>query len=548
MRSSYRACATVVALIFALVFAPDGSATSLPGKNLDKKPLLGLAGVIVAAMTAEFNDQLSSLALVDIRGALGISHDAGTWIESVYVSSMVVGMAISPCWAAAVTLRRMVLFAIFLSGLSSMLIPFSPDLAVFLGLRILQGLAHGLTIPLLMTTALRFLTPSIRLYGLACYALTATFFPNLSAALSTLWTDVVDWRFVFLETAPLCTLAGLLVWYGMPQDATNYPRLRKYDWRGTLLVIVGLGSLTTMLEHGNRLDWFNSPLIATLALVSAVAVPLLFVNEWFHDAPLVKPQLFGQRNFAYGVFTLFCFIIISLSASSIPLTYLQDVQGYRLQQAYLVTGEVAALQLVFLPILVKILDVEWVDSRWVNGFGLLCVIGACIGSSFLDASWNRDQFYLWQGISGLGQACIVLSLLMMATNTVAPENGVFASSMVNMPRAVSEALGACVLDLMQRFRGQLHTTRLLEQSGAHRFQVLQGPIVDPRHPPPLLADGAQRVANSLSTFHSSIVAQRTVMVISDDYLLMAGFAAVVFMVLLVLPVRTYPPRIALMKK
>jgi hypothetical protein len=38
-------------------------------------------------MTSEFNDQVTSIALTDIRGALGIGRDSGTWIESLWVGS-----------------------------------------------------------------------------------------------------------------------------------------------------------------------------------------------------------------------------------------------------------------------------------------------------------------------------------------------------------------------------------------------------------------------------------------------------------------------------
>jgi MFS transporter, DHA2 family, multidrug resistance protein len=95
---------------------------------MDIKPLFGLGGVLIAAMTSEFNDQVTSIALVDIRGALGISHDPGTWIESLYVSAEIVGMAISPWLLVTFTLRRWTLFAVALCGASSLPIPFSPNI------------------------------------------------------------------------------------------------------------------------------------------------------------------------------------------------------------------------------------------------------------------------------------------------------------------------------------------------------------------------------------------------------------------------------------
>src|ERR1700691_3434284 len=70
------------------------------------KPFLGLVGILIAAMTAEFNDQVTSIALVDVRGAFGIRYDPGTWIQSLYVSAEIIGMAMSPLLLVTFTLRR----------------------------------------------------------------------------------------------------------------------------------------------------------------------------------------------------------------------------------------------------------------------------------------------------------------------------------------------------------------------------------------------------------------------------------------------------------
>ena len=67
---------------------------------MDIKALFGLGGVLIAAMASEFNTQVTAIALIDVRGALGISNDSGTWIESLYVWAEIVGMAISP-WLMA---------------------------------------------------------------------------------------------------------------------------------------------------------------------------------------------------------------------------------------------------------------------------------------------------------------------------------------------------------------------------------------------------------------------------------------------------------------
>jgi MFS transporter, DHA2 family, multidrug resistance protein len=516
---------------------------------VDIKPLFGLGGVLIAAMTSEFNDQVTAIALIDVRGALGISHDSATWIESLYVWAEIVGMAISPWLAMTFTLRRWTLFAIALCGASGVLIPFSPNVEAIYALRLLQGLAGGLIIPLLMTTAFRVLTPGIRLYGLAVYALTATFTPALAATVTALWTDIVDWRIVFLQAVPLCSLAGVLVWYCLHQDQPKYERFQMLDWRGALLLVIGTGALSTMLYQGDRLDWFNSRLICILALVSALAIPLLLVNEWFHPLPLLKLQMLGRRNIAYGALGLFLFLIVSQSGSTVPLRYLQEVQGYRPLQSNLITLEIAALQLLMLPAMALLLDYKQVDSRVVSLVGLGFILVSCIGSSSLTIYWNRDQFYLWQLLQAIGQPMVIMPLLMMTTNAVAgPSEGPFASALINTLRAVAEATSAWFLELTGRWRNALHSDRIIDEVGQDRWRVIQSNGVLPQYPPPLMSDGQPRVPNSLGAFGHAVEQQVTILSASDTFLVLGALTVSMMVLVITLPIRTMPPRIHFAKQ
>jgi DHA2 family multidrug resistance protein len=511
--------------------------------------MFALCGVLIAAMTSEFNDQVTAIALADFRGALGISHDSGTWIESLYVSAEIVGMAISPWLLMTFTLRRWALSVIALCGASSVLIPLSPNIEAIYALRLVQGLAGGLIIPLVMTTAFRILTPAIRLHGLAVYALTATFMPALASTVAALWTDIVGWRFVFLQSIPLCSLAGILVWYCMDQDQPRYERFRILDWRGALLLAIGIGALSTMLYQGDRLDWFNSKLICVMALVSAIALPLLLVNEWFHPLPLLKLQMLGRRNLAYGVFGLFLFLIISQSGSSVPLRYLQQIQGYRPLQSHVITLEIAALQLVMLPAMALLLDYRQVDARAVSLVGLGLILASCIGSSFVTVYWNRDQFYIWQLLQAIGQPMVVMPLLMMSTNTAtSPADGPLLSALVNTARATAEAAATWFLELIDRWRNALHSDRIIDQAGQDRWRVIQSNGVLPQYPPPLMANGQPRVPHSLETFGHIVEQQVNILTTSDTFLILGALTVFLMIVVITLPVRAMPPRIHFAKR
>jgi len=502
--------------------------------------LIALLGIVLAALTAEFSDGVISAALSDIQGGLGISHDPGTWIESLYSTGQVVGMSLATFWAVTVSIRRFAIFAVVLGVVTTCLIPFSSNLAWLYGLRTVEGMSSGFTIPLVLVIALRTVPVPARLYGLSAYALTATFGPNIATTLAALWTDLVDWRFVFWEALPLCSLAVAMLWYGLPQDPPQYGRIAKFDWPGALLVIFGTGSLTTMLQQGDRYDWFNAPEICVLAVLSVVGFGLLVVNEARQELPLFMFSLLKRRNLAYALVALFTFLLLTLGTGALPAAYLSEI-GFRPEQIQLISLPIALSQFVTLPAVAFLLDFPSVDSRAVSFVGIALVMAAAFGNSYITGSWEPEQFYLSEACAALGESMIVMPLLMMATNTIrSPAEGPFASTLVNTTRALAEPVGVWMLELIMRWRGGLHYNRLADQAGLKRFGVLQSAGVVPR--------GLPGSGSGVAPYRAAMEAQAVVLTLADGFLVVAALALLLIAVLLVLPVRTYPPRIALAKK
>lgn len=506
---------------------------------MDFRQAIGLIGIVLAAVAAQLNDQVLTTALPDLAGAVGLSMDQASWLRTLFVAGEVVGMCASPSLGLGFSFRRFALFAIAMNTFPTLLMALGGGAAPLMILRLLQGLGAGFTIPLLMTIALRVLGPDIRLYGLAIYAMTATLTPNLATSFAALWIDGVDrWQFVFLGVIPWSTLAALCVWWGMKQEPPELGRLRQFDWPAVLLVAIGFGSLSVVLEQGDRFNWFDSQLISTLALVSAVAIPLLFVRERFAAVPLMRFDLLARRNFLYPVITLILLLVITLAASQVPLTFLEQVRGYRPLQAHVLTLEVAVPQIVLLPATAWLLDHERVDARWVNALGYLLVLAGCWGGAHVESNWGLEQFAPWQALFAVGFAFIVMPLLMIATNTIAPDEGPYGSALVNTPRAVAEALGVWALALVTRWRGGTHRVRIVELLGENRLILQQRGLL----PPDPQAPAARA---SLAAVNGEIGRQVTALTTIDMYAVSGALALFLLIVLALLPTRTYPPRIAL---
>jgi MFS transporter, DHA2 family, multidrug resistance protein len=218
-------------------------------------------------------------------------------------------------------------------------------------------------------------------------------------------------------------------------------------------------------------------------------------------------------------------------------------------QSNLITLEIAALQLVMLPAMALLLDFERVDSRAVSLIGLGFILASCVGCSFLTIYWNRDQFYFWQLLQAIGQPMVIMSLLMMSTNSLAsPAEGPFVSALVNTSRAIAEAASAWLLELIGRWRGALHSDRIIDQVGQDRWRLIQSNGVLPQYPPPLMPDGRLRVPNSLETFSHAVEQQVAILSASDTFLILGALTVFLMVVVMTLPVRTRPPRILFAKR
>jgi len=481
--------------------------------------IIGLVGVLLAVLVSGLNEMVTKVALADIRGALAIGYDEGTWLVASYTATSVAAMAFAPWCSVTFSLRRFTLCAISVFTLLGALSPFAPNYESLLVLRTLQGLAGGALPPMLMTVALRFLPANVKLYGLAGYALTATFGPGLGMPLAGLWTEYVGWQWTFWQIIVPCLIALVAVAYGLPQDPLRLERFRHFNWRGLLLGFPAICMLVIGVLQGNRLDWFESSLICGLLGGGLVLLVLFLINEWSQPIPFFKMQMLGIRNLSFALLTLAGVLVVLLAVIIIPSAYLAQVQGYRPIQTAPITLLAALPQLIALPLVAALCNLRWVDCRWVLGIGLSMLALSCIGGSQLTSAWIRDDFYGLQWLQIFGQPMAVLPLLMLSTGSISPMEGPYASAWFNTVKGLSAVIATGVIEALTTSRLHFHSTMLVDNLG-------NSPLAD---------------SDSAGLAHR-LHEQAVVLTSSDLYLCMAGVALALILLIFWLPTRVYPPR------
>lgn len=520
---------------------PEPIAVSPLPQPFTLKLVIGLLGVLLASLSSGLNDRVTDIALVDVRGVLSISSDQGSWLIGAYQAAAVAATMVAPWMAMTFSIRR---FAMGMTAgfiLLAALIPFAHNLTALIILRSIQGVFGGALPPLLMTVALRFLPPHYKLYGLSAFALTATFGPNVATSMAAVWTDYVGWQWVFWQVIPPCVVGFIMMGYGIPQDPMRFERLRQMDRIGMFTGCSGMALLVLVLQQGERLNWFNSPLITLMFLASLALLTLFIVNEWYHPLPLFKLQMLSRRNLSHGLLTLFGLMLLFLSGSALPSGYMAQVEGFRAVQFGPLALTIGLPQLILAPLVAALLNIRWVDSRWVLVCGLGLMAFSCFWGSQLTTAWSRDNFYPIQIMQAFGQPMAVMPILMGATSVVLPHEGPFASAMFNTVRATGSIAGGALLAEFIHHRQQIHSNVLLNHAGNNSYLLSQPYDGASTFLAPLKGDGSAISAEILEQFSQLVRKQSLVLGISDSYLGIIVLALLLTFLAVMLPKRTFAP-------
>ncbi|MEN8505257.1 MULTISPECIES: MFS transporter [Paraburkholderia] len=486
---------------------------------------IGLIGMLLASLLAILNEQVTAVALADIRGAFSIGRDDGTWVTALFEATNVATMIFAPWFGVTLTLKRFTIGAVLAVMFVGFLCPFAPNLPTLYVLRALQGVASGCLPPMLIIVALRYLPPKIKLYGLAGYALTATFGPALGTPLAALWTEYVSWRMAFWQIVPLGIVSCVAIHQGLPSDPLRLERFRSFNWSGFVLGFPAIAMLVIGLLQGDRLDWLNSTFTSTMFYGGALLFAAFLVNEWFHPLPFFKLQLLARRNLAHGLLTLVGAVVLLVGVAVIPGQYLAQVHGYRPLQTAPLSLLLAIPLLIALPVTAAVLNLRQVDHRWVMAIGLCLIATTCFLRSFMTSAWVRENFYWLQSLEIAAQPMVIMGILMGVTTGLPPTEGPFASAMFNTLKAFTGAAATGLIEGVGTAREHFHSSMLVDRLGNNTLVTGQG--IDAAHG---LGELAHRIHE-----------QAVVLTSADLYRLMAGVALAFLFVIPVLPVRVYPP-------
>jgi MFS transporter, DHA2 family, multidrug resistance protein len=419
---------------------------------------IAVIGANLGAFMAVLNIQIVNASLADIQGAIGAGIDDGGWISTAYLVAEIVVIPLS-AWLARVFSVRVYLLtnaALFLAF--SAACAFAQNLEQMIVLRAIQGFSGGVLIPMAFTLIIMLLPAAKQPVGLALFALSATFAPAIGPTIGGYLTENWGWQYIFYVNLVPGILMLAMLWFSLERSPMQLGLLRQGDWAGIATMAIGLSALQTVLEEGNKDDWFGSPFIVRLSVIAAVALVLFIYIELRTARPLLNLRLLLRRNFGFGMLANFLLGVALYGSVYILPVYLSRIQGYNAEQIGMVLAWTGLPQLVLIPLVPRLM--KRFDPRLVIGLGFGLFALSNFMNIYMTANTAADQL-LWPNIvRALGQALVLAPLAAVATAGIEKENAGSASALFNMMRNLGGAIGIAVLETFLTKREQLHSNVL----------------------------------------------------------------------------------------
>ena len=275
-----------------------------------------LAGMIGAFM-AILNIQITNASLLDIEGGIGTGVDNGAWISTSYLIGEIVVIPLTAYFSNVFSFRRYILVNTILFPLFSIACAFAHDLGSMIVMRGLQGFAGGVLIPMAFTMVLTKLPkPQQPRRPCAIFALSVTFAPAIGPTIGGYLTENYGWQTIFFINAIPSAIMAIALAATLEKTPMQLHLLKEGDWAGIFTMAVGLSALQTVLEEGNKDDWFSSPFILKLSGVAVVFLAAFIWIELTVEKPLVKLRLLNAAQLRHRCRRSMCWSASRCSARS----------------------------------------------------------------------------------------------------------------------------------------------------------------------------------------------------------------------------------------
>lgn len=452
--------------------------------------LLRIAGVcVLGSMMTIVDTTVVTVAQRTFVSAFQTTQAVVAWTMTGYTLAMATVIPLAGWAADRFGTKRLFMGSLAAFTLGSLLCAMAPNIGLLIAFRVMQGLAGGMLMPLVLTILTREAGPKRMGRVLAVLGIPMLLGPIFGPVLGGWLIDAYSWEWIFWINLPIGLIAFVLAAIVFPQD--HSAPSETFDFLGMLLLSPGLATflygVSVVPGRGTVADrhvWI--PVAIGLVLIIGFVLHALHRS----DHPLIDLRLFKNRVVTLANAAVFLFAASFFGAGLLFPSYFQELLHQTPLQAGLSMVPRGIGAMLTMPVAGSLMDKRGPGKILLVGITL---IAAGMGIFAYGVAKQADYLpTLVTGLTimGLGMGATMMPLSAAAVQTLAPHQIARGSTLVNVNQQVAASVGTALMSVILTS----HFNRSANVSAAAQIEMLRedaarrGLPVDPSTMPPQALD------------------------------------------------------------
>jgi len=412
--------------------------------------ILKIAGVVVlGAIMSILDITVVNVALPTFQTTFGsvghpLAYSTVAWTVTGYTLALATVIPITGWAADRFGTKRLYMTAVALFTAGSALCATATNIDMLIGFRVLQGLGGGMLMPLGMTIMTKAAGPKRMGRLMAILGVPMLLGPILGPILGGWLIDAASWHWIFLINVPIGVVALIYAYVALQKDSPHPSE--SFDFLGVLMMSPGLALFLYGVSSIPAQGKVGTPKVLVPALIGLVLVVAFVLYSFKPKHPLLDLRLFGNRNLAVSIITMFLFAVAFFGGLLLVPTYFQQIRGESVLKAGLLVAPQGIGAMLTMPIAGTLSD-KFPVGRIVP-FGLVFIAAGMAGLTQISSTTSYPVLIGLLFIMGLGMGGTMMPIMTSALKTLRAAEVARGSTLLNITQQIASSIGVAVMSVI----------------------------------------------------------------------------------------------------